>query len=65
MRKINEDDIHEERSPYPGVVIEEMLDSASTHNENYPVALHTGEIKPQQQEPDVRKSLNLPDRLII
>ena len=41
-----------------------MLDSASVHNENYPVVLHTGETKPQQ-EPDVRKSLNLPRRLVM
>merc|ERR1719278_789235 len=47
LRKIDQDN-QEEKSPYPGVIIEEMLDSASTHNENYPVALHTGE----QQEPD-------------
>ena len=51
MRKINE---QEECPPYPGVVIEEMLDSASVHNENYPMVLHTGDTKPQQ-EPDVRK----------
>ena len=48
LRKIDQDN-QEDKSPYPGVIIEEMLDSASTHNENYPVALHTGE----QQEPDV------------
>ena len=54
MRKINEEGNHEERSPYPGVVIEEMLDSASVHNENYPMVLHAGETRPQQ-EPDVRK----------
>jgi len=47
LRKIDQDN-QEDKSPYPGVIIEEMLDSASTHNENYPVALHTGE----QQEPD-------------
>ena len=41
-----------------------MLDSASVHNENYPVVLHTGETKPQQ-EPDVRKSLNLPRRFVV
>ena len=33
-----------DRPPYPGVIIEEMLDSVSVHsaveeNENYPVAL--------------------------
>ena len=29
----------EERNPYPGVIIEEMLDSASMQNGEYPVAL--------------------------
>ena len=62
LRKIDQDN-QEEKSPYPGVIIEEMLDSASTHNENYPVALHTGE----QQEPDVRivKNKYLPDKILI
>ena len=62
LRKIDQDN-QEEKSPYPGVIIEEMLDSASTHNENYPVALHTGE----QQEPDVRKVKNkyLLDKILI
>jgi hypothetical protein len=62
LRKIDQDN-QEERSPYPGVIIEEMLDSASTHNENYPVALHTGE----QQEPDVRilKNKYLLDEILI
>ena len=47
------------RQPYPGVIIEEMLDSVSVHShgvehENYPVALigeHHDDMKPK--EPDV------------
>ena len=49
------------RQPYPGVIIEEMLDSVSVHSgvehENYPVALigdHQEEMKPK--EPDVSAS---------
>ena len=46
-----------DRPPYPGVIIEEMLDSVSVHgaveeNENYPVAL-IGE-QNGDKEPDVR-----------
>ena len=41
----------EERNPYPGVIIEEMLDSASMHNGDYPVALI--EDQPETKEPEV------------
>ena len=42
----------EDRNPYPGVIIEEMLDSASMQNGDYPVALI--EDQPETKEPEVR-----------
>ena len=50
LRKIDEVN-QQESPPYPGVIIEEMLDSASTHNENFPIVMHNGEAT--KQEPDV------------
>jgi hypothetical protein len=47
---------YNDRPPYPGVIIEEMLDSASMQNgdngNNYPVAL-IGEQDQQHRDPDV------------
>lgn len=39
LRKVDENDVNgrDARNPYPGVIIEEMLDSASVHSVNYPL----------------------------